>query len=398
MTSEIVPDIQESHTDLIEIVKKYLKLLWNKKIWILIVCFVTSIFWVLVYSLFISRLQTFTTSAVIRFEDPRTRRPGAVTDFNTMTNVSRVAVIKSNTLITKVVDTLNLNLRIETANVRHATLFKDIVVGKNVEYGTYKLVRNKNKLQIFYTNKGKGIDNKLIAKNTLIPDSTFIFSYQDLRLVLFTSIFAKRDEIKLSLIPDRVAGEIIKNRITTRLDLTQTLLTLSYSDTDPEFTAKVTNTIAHLFIDQLLEFNRYQTSGIIRSLEEQLIVAQAELGSSENELREFRERNPFVYLATDGQRLVSDLADYESNVSTINQDIQELEGLIERTSASSDFESEILNYKELLSYLQQRNIPGANPFMLQYEQYESEIRRLINENYSAASKKFSQSNSGNHEG
>ena len=56
--------------------------------------------------------QTFTTSSVIRFDDPRLSKGiSAVTDFSAgMETISKASLFKSNSFIESVVDSLNLNL------------------------------------------------------------------------------------------------------------------------------------------------------------------------------------------------------------------------------------------------------------------------------------------------
>ena len=372
---------QTSSQDTLAIRKKYAKLIWEKKFIISVITLLVTIGWIFVYTFFISKAAEISTSAVIRFDDPRSRRVNAVADFITMSNVSKVAIVKSNSFLNKVVDSLNLNVIIETSGVQSTSFFKDIKLEGNPEYGLYKLSTYKDNIRFYYSNKKRGIKEKLIFMTSAKEDSTVQFKMNGLNLAILSSSFNEQKNISFSFIPDRVAIEILKSSIETGLDQTQTLLTITYSHQDPQFSSHVTNTIANMYILQLLEFNRYQTSSIIESLEKQLKVAQKELMNSENELRKFREQNPFVFLASDGQRVVSDLANYEANQNQLSQEIQDLTSRVEGIKRNDDFETELLNYQELLAFLQANNVPGSNTFMIQYEQYGQEIRQLLTQNY-----------------
>jgi len=250
------------------------------------------------------------------------------------------------------------------------------------KYGLYKFVRTKNKLSTYYTKKSENITNRLIFSSQFHEDSTIIFNQNGLYLDIYPFYFQKVPEIDVRCMPNRIASEILKNRINTRLERTQTLLTISYSDKDPVLSAEVSNAIAQIFIDMLYEQKRYQTSSVISSLEGQLHVAKAELEQAENSLRRFREQNPFVFLAQDGQTIVNEMSDYETGLLGINQNLSDLRALIEKTKESANFEVKANIYRELLDFLDAKEVPGASPFAQQYDQIMSRVQTLSAENYS----------------
>jgi len=133
---------QTNSLDTLAIRKKYAKLIWEKKIIISVITLLVTIGWIFVYTFFISKAAEISTSAVIRFDDPRSRRVNAVADFITMSNVSKVAIVKSNSFLNKVVDSLNLNVIIETSGVQRTSFFKEIKLEGDPQYGIYKLPQN----------------------------------------------------------------------------------------------------------------------------------------------------------------------------------------------------------------------------------------------------------------
>ena len=323
--------------DIFELVKKYLHLIWRKKYWIILITLLVTILWIFVYNFYLETSADYITSAVIQFDDPRASRGySPVTDFDYMTNLSKVAIVNSSTFLNKVVDSLNLNISIATPGIRRTQFFFNLRVDSLPNYGLYKFVKNKHdSLNVFYTKRSENISNELIYSTSFKDDSIAIFNKNGLYFEINPFYFKNVPEIDVRCRPNRIASEILKGRISTRLVRTQTLLTISYSDKDPHFSAEVTNTIAQIFIDMLYDQKRYQTSSVISSLKEQLNLAKAELALAEDNLRRFREQNPFIFLAQDGQSLVNEMSEYETNLRSTNQSLSDIKTLIEKNGGQN---------------------------------------------------------------
>ena len=98
-------------TDPIDLIKKYLNLLWQKKIWIITISLIVAIVWGVVYKMFLQKQREFSATSVIKFEDTRRRTPvGAVTDFSQIGAEGNVAILYANSFLTTVVDSLKMNL------------------------------------------------------------------------------------------------------------------------------------------------------------------------------------------------------------------------------------------------------------------------------------------------
>lgn len=369
--------------DLFELMKRYGKMLWRKKRWIILMTFIFSVLWFFTYKIFLQKATKYSTYSVVQFDDPRSsQRFSAVTDFNYMSGLSKAAILKSNLVLSQVVDTLNLNLIITTRGVERNKLFKSIEIDSNPKVGKYTLRRTKNSFKIFYRDPEKK-SNILLSTFEFDPNAVFSFQENGLHLLINGFVFENISEVEFRIIPKRLAIEFVKNDLSSTLDRTQTLLTITYSNQDPELSATITNTITEIYIKQLLEQKRYQTSSVIRSLEEQLAVAKIELENSENELREFRERNPFVFLAQDGQTLVSEVASFESTIYKLNSNLEDLRNQIQKTRESPDFNAKIHNARQLLALLEDQDVPGALPASQQLEQYLSTFTALQQDYYSA---------------
>ncbi len=372
-----------SEVDLFEMMKRYAKLLWKKKQWIILITILFSILWFFTYKLFLQKATKYSTFSVIQFDDPRSsQRLSPITDFNYMSGLSKAAILKSNLVLSQVVDSLNLNLIITTRGVERSKLFKSIEIDSNPKIGKYSLQRVKNNFKIIYRDPERKTNNLLLTSDY---DPNAIFSLQEngLHLLINGSIFENFSKIGFQVIPERVAIEMVKSDLNSTLDRTQTLLTITYSNRDPELSAIITNAITEIYVKQLLEQKRFQTSSVLRSLEEQLAVAKIELENSENELREFRERNPFVFLAQDGQNVVSEVASYESTIYKFNSNINDLKSHIQKTREAQDFNAKVHATRQLLALLDDQEFPGALPASQQLEQYLSTFMLLQQDNYSA---------------
>jgi len=366
-----------------EQLERYLHIVSLNKLWVIVITSIFTVLWILIFALFIEKETNYPTSTLIRFGDPRSRTPvGAMRDFSSMSNESKVAVLHSNVFLGKVVDSLKLNVEIETRKVRRLELIKKIDLAPNVEYGQYQLQMLEPKLNMYYTNKQKDIKHKLITSSRISNDSLIVISGNGLTLTLDKSVFNKYNPINLNCVPKRVAVEKLKGAIETRIDESRTLLTIIYTHKDPYFSAYVSNKISAAFLDQLLEYNRYQTSSVIKSLEEQLEVARTELKISEDAVRQFRENNPLVFLANDGQQIASNLASYETNRGNYNRVSAELQALLDKKAQIGTGGNIHYYYQELLSFLISQNVAAATPYGAEFDQVSNELQRLRNQNYS----------------
>ena len=72
--------------------------------------------------------KEYTASVTIKFDDPRLSRGiSAITDFTQAERtIGKVALLHTNSVLTKVVDTLQLNLRLGTSGIPRFTFFKKI--------------------------------------------------------------------------------------------------------------------------------------------------------------------------------------------------------------------------------------------------------------------------------
>jgi len=373
----------QKQQDPIEMIKKYAHLMWNKKWWIVLITCIVSILWFFI-SPMVMKPPEYSSSVVIKFDDPRlSRGVGAVTDFAQEQTEGKVALLYTNSLLEKVVDSLELNVRVSTPGIARFDFFKKIDIDSAAEFGKYDLVYNEelSKISVLYTNQQKEMEDKLIKSQYFDPDSAVIIQANGLSLILNQKQFLKNNEIVISYIPKRYIVEGLKQKISSDLDRSRTVLTVSYKDKDPEVSAAVINTVANLFVDKLLDYKRYRTTSLIKSFEDQLVAARNELELSENRVRQFRERNPFLMLSREGSNFVTQLSDQQSDLLSIDQSIERINYLIQNKNNLSG-DSRDAAYQEILSVISEREITGSQVMVDQYSRLVAERNRLISENYS----------------
>lgn len=362
---------------------KYLLLIWQKKYWILLICTAVAIFWIVIYSMFLYKVE-YVTSAVVRFDDPRLNRGvGAITDFAITDAYGKIAVLNTNSFLGRVVDSLHYDIMFPDYRINPTHLIKLVLKEKGARYGEYKLERQNNLLTVYYTNNLNNIKDSILQKSIIKEDSDFTFKGNGLLIQFRTSDLKKFSEVKFHFVPKSVAINILNRNLDRSLDRSQTILTINFKGKNPEYSALIVNTVATLFTKQLLDYKRLQTTSILSSLEGQLSVAQRELEIAENNLRSFRESHPFVYLANDRQQLVTNLSDLENTVNENSQKLETLKQLLTKLYNTKIFENSLYVYQELLAFLSSAEVPGATTFVEQYDQLVSGRQRLLNENYSA---------------
>jgi capsular exopolysaccharide synthesis family protein len=363
--------------------KKYLNVLWSRKYWILVVAMLVTLIWGFMYSNYKQKFTNYTTFAIIRFDDPRYSRDiSPVMDYGNMAVEGKVAILQVNTFLGRVVDSLNLTIRLESPIIKRSIFLDKIYIDQRAAYGRYKIIFRTGNPVCSYETTDSEMENILEIQHWQIQDSYIFMQMPGFELKIDTVLFRLQKEITLSHIPRRYAIEMLKSNIKVNLNRSQTILNIGYSDKDPEFSALVTNTLANLFIQQLLDYKRLQTGSMISSLEEKLRVAQRDLEISEAALRDFNEANPYISLGNEGQRSISEMSRYEADLLDLNQRLEIINTLLAKLDKSSDKETRNYSFQEILSLLVNENIPGASILMDRFNQLLLSQQNLITANYS----------------
>jgi succinoglycan biosynthesis transport protein ExoP len=359
-------------------IKKYLRLIWKKKFWIFLIAIFLTAPWLVVASFLLKKID-YTSSSVIRFNDPR--GVSAVTDFTIMNTFSKLAVLKTRSFLGRVVDSLHYNLIFKSHDINPSKFVHSFEILPDAKFGNYEIAKELNSLVVTYSNDKEEIEDEVVKKIPITSDSTILLEGNGLRIGFDREILLGFDVTEFSLVPTDNAISMLIENLNTQLDVSHTILTISYKDKNPEYSALVVNTISDLFVQQLLDYKRMQTTSILTPLEEQLQAARKELDSAEEEIKTFRKAYPLVFLETDRKRMVSQYADLEGEIDANNKNIYEINQLLEKMQQGIAGQDKSFIIRDILSFLQAENLPGASSLIQQYDQLVGQKQRLIQQNY-----------------
>ncbi|MCK6620534.1 MAG: polysaccharide biosynthesis tyrosine autokinase [Calditrichaceae bacterium] len=344
--------------------KQYFRYLWEKKYWVLLICILASGLWFVAYTMFLKeKFISYTSTAKIRFDSPK--KIVAITEFDIIDTEGKVAILNTNSFLGRLVDSLSLAIAVEPSEINRLKFLKEVAIADNAKLGLYKINRSDSEYSILYTNRENGVEDSLVQRGYLVPDSMLSVSANGLQLLLDMAYTGNSKDIILDYMPRRTAIENIRDDMGYSLNRSQTILTIDYSNNDHELSAKIVNTIAHLYIKQLHEYKRFQTAEVQQSLKEQLQAAQKELELSEQKLREFRKDKIRLALGVEGQEAVTELTKNEVAVQELNLKIEKLNSLLEKTLAGEDKEKNYV-YQEILDVLTAQELPGIGDIKEKY--------------------------------
>lgn len=369
-------------TDPIDLIRRYLKIIWKRKFWILLIFIFITAAWTVFYSMFLKKSAVYTAYAIIKFDDPRSnRRIDAVTDFAETQTEAKVAILQTRSFLEKVVDSLDMNIIVNTPGVNRFKLFKKINYDMQAKYGDYKLLNVGNRVDVYYKNDKDKVKNIQINTFELPADSVFNLSMNGLHIKFNTNYLKSLPQVEFSFVEKSVIINAVRNKLEMRLDRSRTILTLGYKSTVPKLAALVINTIANYFVDQLLEYKKYTTTSVLKSFEEQLQAARKELDKSEEELRRFREQNPYLMLTDGGANIVRNLSAQQTELDAVDNSSTRLSSLIQQKNKGTSQDRDLV-YSEILSVLEAQNLSGIHVLADKFRDLTDEKARLLADNYS----------------
>jgi tyrosine-protein kinase Etk/Wzc len=227
------------------------------------------------------------------------------------------------------------------------------------------------------------LEEELVVEKYFALSENPYFNANGLKMKFNRGQLTKHPQLTFSLIPRRTAAKNLSAIMSTNLDRSQTVLSVTVSDKNPQYSAMIVNTVVNLFTQQLLDHKRLQASSVLGSLEQQLRVALTELDSAENQYRTFREQNPLVALSENRQSSVSKLATLQTNRKTEQQNLETLRQLMKMDGIGKTFEELSNQYQQKIGYLETQNVPGANIAIAEYTRLNSEREQLLSNNFPA---------------
>ncbi|HQV32721.1 MAG TPA: hypothetical protein PKV71_12630, partial [Calditrichia bacterium] len=359
--------------------QKYIHFLMEKRRWLIIITAAVGVLWILFYSLFKDRLVKYETVATIRFDN--LDKASAIREFDVTGIEGKLAILTTKNFLGRVSDSLDFQIAFEKEALSNKTFVRDsFIPSDDPPYGAYQIEYSGNQFSLLYTSPDKSVEDKTVQSGVVREGSPIQLRYRGFYLDLESSILESYPDLRFHLIPRVLAANAIAKNFVFYLR-SQSILDITYTHRDPEFSAKVCNTIARTFVQQLLEYKRNQTSSVLTSLEEQLRVARKDLEGSERELQTFREANPTITLRDESKRVVDELTTYESRYQDLKTVETGLDNLIAKGGSAASKEERLYAYQEIIDYLKFHKQPGMEGIQLQYQDLLEEREKYKRTNY-----------------
>ncbi len=349
--------------------KKYFRLFKRKK-WLLAGIFVIVFLITFAAAMKFGPKQRYSTTALLEFDDRRAL--SGLSDRGRPENESKIGMLMSRTFLSKVVDRLSLFVYIR--NAERYTAIDSIKVDDSYQPGSFRIEKNGNTIRLFYTSPDKSIEDKVVLETTYPQNNTL--SYGGVTIFMKRAFWENNDNLEYRVLNEDSAVETLKQSISPNFkNRARTLLEISLSGYDTYFITEVLNTVIDEFVKQNIDFKKYHTREVLNILSEQMRAAKLDLDKAADELKQFREANPMVGVATGALTVVNDISRYEGNRINVQSTKAEFERLLTRfRNATGEAKYPILN--EVLAYLGSQGVPTVPALASEFTALTSERTRL----------------------
>ena len=273
--------------------------------------------------------QSFTT---LRINDDSRSTTGSELNLTLFEDNSAIetemAVLTSRSMAQSVAESLDMRVRVqEPRDVSIYELFHDIRVPNDARSGGYTLQRRGSAFS--------ALDREGRQVASMEPGEPARLG--DVSLTLTPAALA-HDRIRFSVRgTDAVVAEIRRGLSVQRPSREQSIIEIRFEGPDPRYVARIANALADRFMDYRRAVQRTEASSTIAFLDRQIDTLNYQLREAEETLREFREREQIVNLASEGASAVERYLTLKLQHDAIQSERDALSGLIvELDQAAAD--------------------------------------------------------------
>ncbi|MCD6376016.1 MAG: polysaccharide biosynthesis tyrosine autokinase [Caldisericaceae bacterium] len=348
----------------------YIRLFKRKK-WLMLILFIIGFLFTAAFLYKISPRPVYLTQALLQFQD--TRKLNEIDARGRPDFESKLGILMSRKFLGKVVDDLSLVVRFSGVDRYEAV--DSVFLKPNYLKGKFVLKKQGNKLQLFYTNQDHTIEDKKVLEIDY-PEDRIVF-YGGVGLKLKDSYWNSHKELIYTVNSRPRAIEKLLSSLGYQFkNRAKTLLLLTLKGEDRYLITKTLNEIVDQFVQENLNLKKYQTREVLSVLEEQLQTAKKELDEAAQELKVFRERNPWVGLTPGATGAISSVSTLEAQKTQLSNLKHELESLIARLKEKSGGERySVLN--EIISFLGSQGGATAPALSSEFTTLNDERNRLL---------------------
>ncbi len=305
----------------------YLQILYKWRWMIISVTILAGIF--SVYKALVTT-RVYETNAVLRIE-MKTPSIGIMNSMGAFPMVdpiqTQMELVKSRTLLTKVVDNLGLNFSLKEVNDMDTIYFDSLFVdGEKIVHGKYKLeIISKDGKFKFYP-----ID---LIKNVESPGESIgylnkRFTYKGVSFIPRALNWKNKSYAIVSLGNSRYLVRSLRRMLNVTQIKNSELIELKMKGSDPQKTAEILNGICYMFKVQSIEHDREEAKNARVFIEQQLTIAEQTLKSIEDSLRLFKEKEGIVSLSSQTEQEIRIISDIQSEEVAINIELASINAKI----------------------------------------------------------------------
>ena len=264
--------------------------------------------------------QSFTT---LRINDDSRSTTGSELNLTLFQDNSAIetemAVLTSRSMAQSVAESLDMRLRMnEPRNVSPFELFHDVSLPEDAHSNGYTLQRQGSGF--------RALDRAGQEVALLEPGKPARIG--DLALTLTPASLA-HDRIRFSVRgTDAVVAEIRRGLSVQRPSREQSIIEIRFEGPDPRYVARIANALANRFLDYRRSVQRTQASSTIEFLDQQIDTLNVQLREAEENLREYREQEQIVNLATEGSSSIERFVTLKTQRDALQSERDALSGLI----------------------------------------------------------------------
>ncbi len=287
---------------------------------------------------------------------------GGQTEVNT-----ELEVLRSRTLVQRVVDTLGLRLSaIEPRKSPRSALVRDVAVAPDALLGRYEVVRSDNAWTVSAPNGAK--DASAPDGSIKVGGLSFTILPISQRVRRFTLEVKSADEAF------RTTNKALKIIRPTR---DANVLTVTWRGSDPEIVPAVPNSLVRAFITRRVATRKAGARSTVTFLNAQIDTLARELKSAEADLRAYRESSGVVSFDEQAKLSVGTLASLQADRNQVAAELASLEGTLRDIRARPSDSSDVSQWRQLLAFPTLLKIPSLGALLESLNTLEGSRSELL---------------------
>lgn len=258
-------------------------------------------------------------------------------------------------------------------------IFDSIQVDKNAPAGRYDFVLENDGYTLYFTNKHRGIDKRVVMGGKLFELTSFSFTSMSLKLT--RDFLAEPHSFTLNVLNTRDAVDRILLNLSISFpgsseERESPIMIITLKGSDYPLITKTLNTIADDFVANNAELKRSKKSEDVQILEKQLEAARYDLDGADEAMRRFREANPSVGATSIMAPSISEMSNLDNSITGINRSIEDAAALVSRCNTNTATDEQFTALSEAITFLTTHQSAAAPGLQAELVEVNNEKRRI----------------------